>query len=74
MADNRLYIGNKHTGEWMMLSKAGIGKHYGWYDLDINDKIQGFIDEDRGQFLGNDTDLIIFTEYQDENWDRELLR
>ena len=72
MADNRLYIGNKYTGESVMVSKSGIGKYHGWYDLEITEAIQRLIDEDRGQFLGNTTDLVFFTEYEEDNWDKDL--
>ena len=72
MADNRLYIGNKRTGEWTYLTKSGIGKEYGWYNFEISEAAQNIIDADKGQFLGEKTELTLFTEYEEEYWDIEL--
>ena len=72
MADNRLFLGNSETGEWIRLSKSGVGKNYGWYDFNIDDFIRDFIDKDRGQFLGYKSDLKFFTEEDQDEWDREL--
>jgi hypothetical protein len=67
MANNRLYLGNKETKEWIFVEKGwGV-----WWNGDkFNcDKVRAFIIYGTSEAnVGDKTDLVFFTEY-DECYD-----
>jgi hypothetical protein len=64
MANNRLYIGNKETKEWVLLCKGYGG---GWENIFSADKVNEFLSNQTDEgFLGGSTNLILFTEYDEE--------
>ena len=65
MANNRLYIGNKKTKQYMMFCKSNDAMWYNWYNMD---QLMWHIEDDDGSWIGNKTNLVFFTEY-DELYD-----
>jgi hypothetical protein len=66
MANNRLYIGNKETKQYVLLSKSMGG---GWSGVFNPDKFEYFLNDQTDEgFLGGSTNLVLFTEY-DEIYD-----
>ena len=61
MANNRLYIGNPSTGEYILLAK-GYGSGWNLHDVDTVEEwlLTCYGESDRGP-----TELILFTEYED---------
>jgi thiamine biosynthesis lipoprotein ApbE len=67
MANNRLYIGNKQTGEFVCIGKSGDGGK--WREFSNNDF--AFIQQISltDNIWNTSTDLVIFTESDDMWWD-----
>ena len=60
MADNRLYIGNKETGEYIYLSKTFSTR---WREVDELRRLNKILETD---FALGSTNLVIFSELDDE--------
>lgn len=64
MANNRLYIGNKRTKEKVMIAK-GFGSGWELREERVTKFIENFENINESD-VGKKTDLVLFTEYDDE--------
>lgn len=68
MATNRLYIGNKETGEYMLITKTDSDLMWGEIGVDYIDLINKIIRTDLAYY--DKSNLVFFTELDDEIYSR----